>query len=241
MRARNIAFDILTKNAEYCSSVAHVIGIEFNPRTTWISGVRPGSQASKAGLKIGDVLLSVNGDKARPRNPSTIAPKEEPMKKLVLWSSMLIACTCLFSANLPDGAIKYGNCSINREGENVLIICLGDLNEVNMAPILYVRCEKLSKRVGLHTGMSQIWEDGEEIPVEYRFNNGPILRNLFTWDSYYQVAQGKSSFAHDVIARNVKGGHKMSFKVGSQSASISFVEEDTAAAKDYTNRCKSLE
>ena len=68
MRARNIAFDVLTKNAEFCSSVVHVIGIAFNPRTTWISEVRPGSPADRAGLKIGDVLLSINGDKARPRN-----------------------------------------------------------------------------------------------------------------------------------------------------------------------------
>ena len=75
MRARNIAFDILTKNAEFCSSVVHVIGIAFNPRTTWISEVRPGSPAGKAGLKIGDVLLSVNGDKARPRNIARLIRK----------------------------------------------------------------------------------------------------------------------------------------------------------------------
>ena len=88
MRAKNIAFNILTKNAEFCSSVVHVIGIGFNPRTTWISEVRPGSPAEKAGLKIGDVILSVNEDKARPWNLDRLIRKHftnTDAEEIYLW------------------------------------------------------------------------------------------------------------------------------------------------------------
>ena len=167
---------------------------------------------------------------------------------LALLGFLIAACAPLELGPRGTDTRTYGRCGVTTlEGGSPdktrhSLTCLGVADESpgDDRPAVIIGCYTETPAIGMLRSGKAKFHSGSLIEVRYRFNQRPLIEQIWVWVQKEQMAGTPSRTVIDDLLRGMAARERLTFEVGDRWATIPFTGDTTGAINDFRSRCAAL-